>query len=558
MNSQPGRLLRRSPLHWGESLPSLLARLTQLNHYEALSSVYQLCSIDPLPSEHAICPTRPDIFAVVADRTGLDPLELYASTAHRFAHCLTRPENPLETWTLLNRETVPCLRPEDLAGQIRPMFAAQFCPLCLQQRAYHRLTWLPIACAACLEHHCLLVDRCPVCQSFVSIQAIVQTHCSHCQADLRRARSISTAQDSIGMLAQRTLRAWLMNERSPEVDTLGLPCVGSSALLYRLMKDLRGHSLQAGATWKYLHRLPGVSRRSSVARLEIGCLSPPDQNYRLTATAFKALLNWPKNFGDFWDAYRRHDRLIDKPAFPLDLRDLYARWSHRQWRQPIFQFVRLAFEEYLITRYPETAFSLTAHQHHQRPIRSEQFAWIAIAEAAELLQTSPELILRLVSLGRLLPLRSTTYHGVSYDFVRRVEVLALRGQWPEPLSLNEAAGWLGLSLDVVRALLNLSQLATTTTVKNLAGRISQQAVTDLWSRLMSQAEFFVKDATELIELRWAMDGRSPAQIAALLDRVLAGDVRVYHPRSSSGGLDELQFAKQDLEEAVQFETRGAE
>ena len=543
------RLLRRSALRPEESLPSFLIRLAALNHYDSPAIVYRLCLVTSSAYEQAACPMNVDIFEVTAKLTGLEAHALYAATAHRFAAAFTRPEDPLESWALPGGEQVPHLASGNVPRQLRSIVEAQFCPKCLQREPYHRLTWLSTAQAACLEHHCVLVDRCPACQAFVSIRAIVQARCGRCQADLTRARCISTARDPLGMFAQRMLHAWLMAEPFAMEDTLAMLADQPAAQLYQFVTDLRWWSVQAGMGWPHLHHIPGSPKYLAAPSLATYSAASSDQQYRLTATAFKALLTWPQEFHAFLDAYRR------KSVLPPDLCVLYAQWSNKQWKHSAYQFIRQAFEEYLIQRYPETAFSGTAHQHHHRPIRAEQFAWIAVAEAAHLLQVPPEWIARLVVLGGLVPLRPTGYGRASYEFVRRTEVLTLRRQWHEPLLLNEAARWLGLPSEVVRALVASQRLKAAevpAAVKPADWRISKQVVVDFWSALMNQAELLLDATAELIDFWWLIFGWGDIRLGALpvLDRVWRGELRVYRPQSASDGLGELRFAKQDLRDVT--------
>jgi hypothetical protein len=558
MNPPDRRLLRRSALRPEESLPSFLIRLAALNHYDSPAIVYRLCLMASSAYEQADCPMSVDIFEVTAKLTGLEAHALYAATAHRFATVFTRPEDPLESWALPDGEQVPRLASGNVSRQLRSIFEAQFCPKCLQREPYHRLTWLSTAQAACLEHHCVLVDRCPACQAFISIRAIVQARCVRCQADLTRARCISTVRDPVGMLAQRMLHAWLMAEPFAVDDTWAMLADQPSAQLYQFVTDLRWWSVQAGMGWQHLHHIPGYPKHLAPPSLATHPSLSSDQQYRLTATAFKALLNWPQEFHAFLEAYGRDDRLPGKSAPPLDQRALYAQWCSKHWKHPAYQFIRQAFEEYLIQRYPETAFSGSAHQHHNRPIRAEQFAWIAVAEAAQLLQVPPEWIARLVILGYLMPLRPTGYGRAPCEFVRRAEVLTLSREWHEPLILNEAARWLGLPSEVVQALVASQRLKAAeapAAVKPANWRISKQVVVDFWSALMNKAEFLLDATAELIDFWWLIFGWGDIHLGALpvLDRVWSGELRVYQPQSASDGLGELRFAKQDLRDMTWVE-----
>ena len=77
------------------------------------------------------------------------------------------------------------------------------CPLCLQSQAYLRLIWRLFPVTACLEHGCLLQERCSVCGTTLTpvSQAHRHLHCPVCGADFR-SLSVTMASQNI-LNAQR-------------------------------------------------------------------------------------------------------------------------------------------------------------------------------------------------------------------------------------------------------------------------------------------------------------------------------------------------------------------
>jgi hypothetical protein len=196
----------------------------------------RLCWAD-IPGYQVEHPTRPDLFQHLADLTQLTPVQLYRATRHVFAPILTPPGTEPEWLTLPEGETMPLLRRRLVGIHGHRDTAAQFCPHCLQEAAYHRLIWFPVAVTACLKHHCLLLKVCPPCHQALSIRDIVDTHCHHCRMDLRQAPISYLQADPAGLLAQQTIQAWLPGSVYPEPLGVKLPTQPGQAL-YHLLHGL--------------------------------------------------------------------------------------------------------------------------------------------------------------------------------------------------------------------------------------------------------------------------------------------------------------------------------
>jgi hypothetical protein len=557
-----------------------LARLAKLNHYDPPSILDGLCLGYRNAHDQALRPACVGTLERIAALTGLDPVALYAATAHCFAPPLTPPETSLEWWTLSGGQTVPRLTVRPLAHQLRPVSAAQFCPTCIRQDAYHRLIWIPVAVSACLRHQCVLVDQCPTCRALVTIRSIVDTRCGRCQADLTQTRFISTRKDSLGMLSQQAIHVWLLGAPLPKNDSLGSLPDQPPAILYQVVNGLRLGILPIGPGWRYLHPIVGSSRLP-FPRLVAQPPLTTDVSYRLFATAFKAIRDWPEGFYAFLRAYCHRGDGEGTIAWPVDPRDVYSQWFTKKWRHPAFQFVRDAFEEYLVDRYADSMSRMPTRWYHGNPRGLHRFAYATIEDAARLLHTSPEMVQRLAWLGRLRFLEPQARFGPHHQFVWRVEVLALRRMWHEALPLHEAACWLGVSVDMVRELVTAGLLTKVPGARLAAhrpstgrsgmgkrrgtakrgldtngaaqGLVSKQSAADLWSTVMAQAQLAIDPAPELIDLQEAMPMLSTVGLnaAGVIARVARGELRAYRPQSFLWGFEALLFSPPDLQMCVQ-------
>jgi hypothetical protein len=87
-------LLRRTQLLPGESLVSLLERLTLLNYYPTRLTLDHICRHRlkiPADKDDLTRPKWAETFQQLSDLTKISPEALYAASLHRFAPCLTLP-----------------------------------------------------------------------------------------------------------------------------------------------------------------------------------------------------------------------------------------------------------------------------------------------------------------------------------------------------------------------------------------------------------------------------------------------------------------------------------
>src|SRR5579862_1120475 len=93
-------LLRTLDLLDAESLPSFLARLSQVNFYESVSLLITLCAeCAGIPAKKILTPVDVAAYDVLSKVTGVSPLNIYGATHHRFARVVTPPGTTLQTLT---------------------------------------------------------------------------------------------------------------------------------------------------------------------------------------------------------------------------------------------------------------------------------------------------------------------------------------------------------------------------------------------------------------------------------------------------------------------------
>lgn len=379
-------LLLRSPLLPGESLPSFVRRLGILNGYDPPSIVKDLC-MEGLRDRHFVLPTQAAIFGGMAGLARIDPAKLYAATAHCFAKVLTPPESSFD-YMELGGVSVPLLARAIATRQIRPEAAAQFCPDCLKEAAYHRFNWLPVVVSVCPEHRCLLADRCPGCQRPVSIRAIVDSECFHCKADLVEA-AVDIGSDELGLFGQRVVREWLTEGRVSD-NRYGLPNQPSS-VLYRILDGLRLILMSHKSAWPYFERLQQLPILKRSQKLT------PTESFALYTTAFEALTDWPNGLYEFLEKFSKPG---NGTSLYGDFRFLYSQWLQYRWKYPEFQFLQEVFDAYVIKHYSTSLLKLGRYRN--RPELVNNPSSITLDEVTKRMGVSKGVILDLIHIGSLI------------------------------------------------------------------------------------------------------------------------------------------------------------
>jgi hypothetical protein len=365
MQNASQSLISRTSILQDESLMSLLIRLTTLNFYELPVFLRRIVSEHPNTlsyfKDDIEFPLKSTTYEKLTSLTQLDANSLYKTTLHRFAAILTPPPYTIAYFRLPTGITAPYFPKGYFYNQLRLQKAVQFCPNCLKEAAYYRLRWAPVAISVCLQHKCLLVDRCQVCNQAVSLQNVMKARCEQCQADLTRVRTVSIGDDELGLLAQKIIQSWLMEQVTPEFAMSQLPSE-PIVVLYSFLKDLQ-YCIARLRVGSFIHKL-NEEPPSCVTQQRLDEHIPtPYESFRFYTTACKGLLNWPEGFYEFLFNYRnstvneytsienrrgtnKKTGLIKGPL-QSNLGDLYARCIRREWKYPEFKFVQEAFNSHI-------------------------------------------------------------------------------------------------------------------------------------------------------------------------------------------------------------------
>jgi excisionase family DNA binding protein len=541
-----------------ESLPSFLRRLVELNYYDSYGMLAQLIQERCCNRDKIELPHRAVIYREIARLTCITISEVHASSAHCFAEILTPPNGTID-YLNINEHAFPILPQAYAAKQLRPLNACQFCPKCLRESAYHRLIWLPVVVSACLQHSCLLVNRCPACQSNITIQCVVAARCSKCSADLSLAESVDLYDDGWGIFSQKLMQTWLMQEALlSSIDAL-LP-LETPRVLYRVVDGLQWATrMLANTNWSYLHTVKTQHPDTKLCHRDNKMRNiTPYESYSLYATACKGIIRWPHGLWDFLQEYRDHMRTIKSlnGGPKADLGILYSQWIQDYWQHSAFEFVHKAFKGFFIHTYSLSSAVLRTDLCRKNTKIAEEISYVSVTEAARLLRAAPKTIDSLLRRGEL-TCQIDRADKQKYRFLNREEVLALRNKWNETINCAEAAKYLGVTEKMIQDLVEVGLL---TAERNPAEGYSHWAFSK-WSlvncmeQILRHVETYTEEDKKVAPLAdLAVASRLLFVVgmnaASILARVAEGKLHACYLANRGMELRSLQFDCTDIQQCI--------
>ncbi len=544
-------LLRRTALLPDESLASVLERLTQLNFYDdprmiqtiGRERLMTLNVVDDLAQ-----PTQLETFQQLATLTQLSLDDLYAASDQRFAAWLDPLDQTSQPMPWRDHTTRPRVNPHWARTQLRTSETTQFCPLCLKAAAYHRVSWIPRAAAICLEHLCLLTDHCPRCWKPTTVADLVGCRCLNCEADLRRARRISIAHDSLSVRSQQAIQAWFGVADVPD-DTLAachLP-PQPPRVLYQLLQLFAQQLVKRRTEWPNLPRPLNGLANSIAATIEPHHALSPEQAYFLYRSAFTALLDWPEGLHRWLDAYGGCEETTPQTLTrPQCIRDVQHDWLNADWGDSPVAFAQREVLNYVLKR--QLPLSVTAvRQLKDVPWFVEQSDLWTEECAAQALDLSIADLRRFYPHGSLADCYWPRSQANLIRF-KRAGILAVKQRWREGWSLEDASSWLGVNVEDVQRLVEVGLLPAHGKGHEAAanqGVFSPPAVRDFFQQVMAHLKPYPESRGDLILMIEAVSEVHDlgVDLAVLLQSVLTGVLPAYPRRPELVSLYHIDFSQ---------------
>ena len=558
MGDLPQKLLGHPQLWEGESLSSFLTRVGKTNFYQPpgilTELIFNAIEGDEVDRRDRIdLPRQTAIFERIAYLTRVACLQLYETSVHRFTHVLAPPDSEINTLELAGRHVVPLLPQGVIQKQIRSTSACQYCPVCVQQHPYHRLIWHLVAASVCLEHKCLLADKCYNCDRWIRLQDIVNACCSQCSMDLGNAPRVDISEDVVGFLSQQVIQGWLLDipVSLPREDYLP---PHPPRVLFRLIDGLRFTAQRlAGSSWAHLHALPSHHDALAVSFKADSRLLTPYQSYCVYATAFRGIIDWPKGLYEFLDAqHDQYNKAGRKGRIQDDFGSMYSHWFQREWQHAAFDFVQDAFNLYIAERYGVSLSILHSSRFSRTPGLLSKFADVSINYAAELAGVTPATIQRLISAGQL----KTTAKGSS--FVKLADVLKLRDTWNSFVGLEETTQTLGVSEEVVLNMVDIGLLSPEQSPSTgfLSWKFNEKGLCHLLATIKKHTVIYEElDGVSSPSLSLAGASRILAQVGLNAAKIIAliadSKLRAYRQPSSPFSCKDLLFSRRDIQDHVE-------
>jgi hypothetical protein len=543
-------LLNLLALEVGESLPSFFIRLSNRKYDPSPEWLLNLCQKHLSRKDIITCPTQAKTYGFLTELTQVNSVDLYKATPHCFADIISPAANKPNSIMLPSGRKVALLEPSILSQHTWSENAAQFCPHCLKEGPYHRLSWMLQAVSVCLEHHCLLVQCCTGCNTKLRIQDVVNRYCDWCAFDLSKSPTLTIAEDECGLLSQRVIQSWFGITVAAVSDD-SLPKHPASTLykvtfgLYRAIRAIRNR-------WDYLYDPFDTGTTASIFPCRAKSQLTSLKSYLLHATALKGLFDWPNGFCEFLNAYRLRDRRVPTDIATEDLGYIYSIRTHRYWQHPEFRFLRQALGKYLQENY-QYSFALKQlyrlNPHGKSPVPLE---YISEAEAAKILQLPPLIVKRLVQLEYLTgyqpPKNDSTLRR--FNLVRHQDLLELQKNWQDVIPLADVARLLGVSEETT---LDLAMVGLINGVQNSCTddyhqvKISIQSLAEFIERLQQGVVHLHMQRLETISLAEVMQRESgdSVNMIFLIEGILAGELRAFWP-SEISDLAHLVVSREDL------------
>lgn len=530
-----------------ESLLSYLLRVQTANRYEGLIWLTAWLGDKIVPRTHfrSTATHQVPFLENLAAVTTVPVLDLYRMTLNRYLFRLTLSDKPVHYQVISSGAQLAfCPQTHTLRRWTRTEEATAFCPQCLREAPYHRLPWMLSVVFACPKHKCWLLDSCATCGANLSVAAVLKGQCEACSAVLADLPTVDL--DATVLTVQQHLIACL-ETGLPPVETL--PPLSMPAL-FRLLEGLSSVIRPLGWDWAGCYQPDGVVQEAF----------PSDRQHDLSTTqlgslytsAWLAIQDWPQGFYIFIDRYREQLGVASgDPSIQRNFGTLYTGWLEIRWRHPDFEPVQLAFNEYLLNYFPPSRQIMSLVRIKRYPELGEQMKLVGVGHAANLLGVVSQTIGRMVRDGYVRAYYPQGYTVGRDYFVYREDLEPGWRQRMAAVTTNQVAREFCSTPGIVNEWI-AAGLITQTGSRLVRGTAQpsfiRRDVDDFLDRLAQQACVEPERAHNAKTLKQVCISNTQIGMTAthVLQRVLAGKLKAYHPHSRLQPFDQLWFDADDV------------
>jgi ribosome-binding protein aMBF1 (putative translation factor) len=198
------------PPELSESLTSYLLRLAQANRIKTLIGIAATCFPSKRQSDirrTADMPLQQAELDSLSAATNCPPARLQQTTFYHLSRSLGRKIKP---------RAMPMFLSGSIADHLR------YCPECLAEHPYYRLTWRFVRLTGCGRHSCELLDTCTHCGEHVPMfpETLTMCLCPACDGDLRtcQARPLTKKEGTLASIRNDDLE-FVLSAQPQERDS---------------------------------------------------------------------------------------------------------------------------------------------------------------------------------------------------------------------------------------------------------------------------------------------------------------------------------------------------
>ena len=259
----------------------------------------------------------------------------------------------------------------------------KICTACLREKSYVRRIWELAPVTTCPVHKCLLLDECPNCGKRISWTRPSVSYCT-CDIDWRKYEATPLVDSELRVSRQIHLYCNLQLSKS----AVGRE-ITSNPLFNLKLNDFLSALFFVASQYAGLMDTKGKHLAPSMRSSKI---------HILLCNAWSVFENWPNNYFGFLD-WRRTQVTSSESVRGLQ-RDFgeYKSALYKQLASSQLDFLRVAFEEYLIAHWDG---GYTSHLKRLNEAARHNGKYVSRREAKELLKVGVKSMDNLIAVGQI-------------------------------------------------------------------------------------------------------------------------------------------------------------
>jgi hypothetical protein len=517
-------LLFSSDSHADESFIGYLLRLTELNRFETLSWILQLAQIKSYVRSNLSFAFDSNLqLTMLSKLCGVDKRRLTA-LLYRSS---TRPKRSIGDYLIFDSAV-----PQYMLRLLYP----KICPACLNETGYIHRVWELAPVTTCPVHKCMLLDECPNCMKRISWARRGISSC-RCEFDWREHQT-----PTVGVAELEVANRLYLLCNLPTCAVQRGNSENTSPLNNLNLKNFLSALFFVASQYAGVIDTKGKHLAPSMRNADL---------HVLLCKGWKVFENWPCSYFDFlsW----RRTQVADSTSGRGLQRDFaeYKSALYKQLATPELDFMRTAFEEYLVTHWDG---GYTAHVKRLNGMAHCDGKYVSRRKAKDLLRMGVQSIDKLIAIGKLKAIVKRQDRTRSI-LIERASLLDFKRELDQSLYLKQVQGLLGLSHKRVLELGTcglLNPLRGPTVDECSDWRFSEKEVKDLLDKIKITIRSYVSaetGATVSFLMAFRKLRRAHISMGQFIQDIFSGEV---YPCavSSKLGLDAFQFSKRLIAEYV--------